>query len=232
MGGLFNAFSTFGAFGAFGAHWAAWSAVVASGVFHGANPAMGWLFATALGLQRGRRTALLLALPPIALGHAASILLFTSSVALLGAWLPVLMHSGLHWGLGALLIGWAAWQHGWGHQHRVRVGMTAGFLGLAAWSALMATLHGAGLMLMPTLLPMCGGAVASGGAGAGVAGPLAVSVAFTALHTLVTLATTAVIALVAYEYVGLGVLRRGWVNFDWLWRGALVATGTLMIATA
>lgn len=220
-----------GLFSTFGVHWAAWSTVVASGVFHGANPAMGWLFATALGLQRRSRTALLLALPPIALGHAASILLFTSSIAVLGAWLPVLMHtSGLHWVLGALLIGWAAWQHVRGHRHRVRLGMTAGFLGLAAWSALMATLHGAGLMLMPALLPMCGAVAASGGAG--VAGPLAVSVAFTALHTLVTLATTAAIALVAYEYVGLGVLRRGWVNFDWLWRGALVATGTLMIATA
>lgn len=217
-----------GLFDAFGAHWAMWSAVVASGVFHGANPAMGWLFATVLGLQRGSRTALLLALPPIALGHAVSILLFTSSVAVLGAWLPVLAHGGLHWGLGALLIGWAVWQHARGHRHRVRVGMTAGFFGLAAWSALMATLHGAGLMLMPALLPMCGGA----GAGAGVAGPLGVSVAITVLHTAVTLATTAAIAIVAYEYVGLGVLRRGWINFDWLWRGALVATGTLMIVVA
>jgi hypothetical protein len=220
MNGLF---SMVGTFGTFSAHWAAWSAVAASGVFHGANPAMGWLFATALGLQRGSRNALLLALPPIALGHAASILLFTSSVAVLGTWLPQLVHSDLHWMLGALLIGWAAWQHAWGHRHRVRVGMTAGFLGLAGWSALMATLHGAGLMLMPAMLPMCGNA-------AGAPGPLAVSVAFTVLHTLVTLATTAAIALVAYEYVGLGILRRGWINFDWLWRGALVATGTLMIA--
>lgn len=103
-----------------------------------------------------------------------------------------------------------------------RVGMTAGFLGLAAWSALMATLHGAGLMLMPAMLSLCG---------AGGVNPLAVSFGFTALHTLVTLATTAVIALVAYEYVGLGILKRGWINFDWLWRGALVATGTLVMAT-
>ncbi|MFX1675693.1 hypothetical protein PWR63_26130 [Paraburkholderia sp. A2WS-5] len=215
-------------FRTFDTHWAAWGAVAASGVFHGANPAMGWLFATALGLQRRSRTALLLALPPIALGHAASILLFTSSIAALGAWRPVLMHSGLHWVLGALLIGWAAWQHARGHRHRVRAGMTAGFLGLTAWSALMATLHGAGLMLMPALLPVCGDTAAHGGAG----GLLAISAAFTALHTVVTLATTAAIAIVAYEYVGLGVLRRGWINFDWLWRGALVATGTLMIATA
>lgn len=208
----------------FGAHWGAWAAVVGSGVFHGVNPAMGWLFATALGLQRGSRAALLLALPPIALGHAASILLFTSSTAALGAHLP---GAALHWGLGALLIAWAAWQHAFGHRHRVRVGMTVGFAGLAAWSALMATLHGAGLMLMPAMLPLCGGAGA-----AGLANPLALSFAFTALHTITTLATTAAIALLAYEYLGLGVLRRGWINFDWLWRGALVATGTLMIATA
>ncbi|CAD6558726.1 hypothetical protein LMG27952_06690 [Paraburkholderia hiiakae] len=209
----------------FGAHWGAWAAVVGSGVFHGVNPAMGWLFATALGLQRGSRTALLFALPPIALGHAASILLFTSSTAALGAHLPA---TALHWGLGALLIAWAAWQHAYGHRHRVRVGMTVGFVGLAAWSALMATLHGAGLMLMPAMLPLCGGA----GGAAGLANPLALSFAFTALHTITTLATTAAIALLAYEYLGLGVLRRGWINFDWLWRGALVATGTLMIATA
>ncbi|WP_321927679.1 hypothetical protein [Paraburkholderia guartelaensis] len=209
----------------FGAHWGAWAAVVGSGVFHGVNPAMGWLFATALGLQRGSRAALLLALPPIALGHAASILLFTSSTAALGAHLP---GAALHACLGALLIAWAAWQYAYGHRHRVRVGMTVGFAGLAAWSALMATLHGAGLMLMPAMLPLCGGASGA----AGIANPLAVSFAFTALHTVTTLATTAVIALLAYEYLGLGVLRRGWINFDWLWRGALVATGTLMIATA
>lgn len=217
MDGLFDTFS---------AHWPTWAAVVGSGVFHGANPAMGWLFATALGLQRGSRTALLMALPPIALGHAASILLFTGSAAVLGAWLPYGRIGGLHWMLGALLIGWAAWQQAYGHRHRVRVGMTAGFVGLAAWSALMATLHGAGLMLMPAMLPLCGGAVGAVGA----TSMLTASLQLTALHTLTTLATTALISLAAYEYLGLGVLRSGWINFDWLWRGALVATGTLVIA--
>lgn len=100
--------------------------------------------------------------------------------------------------------------------------MTAGFAGLAAWSALMATLHGAGLMLMPAMLPLCGGAASPD--------TLIVSLQFTALHTLTTLATTAFVALAVYEYLGLELLRRGWINFDWLWRGALVATGTLVIA--
>lgn len=206
----------------FGANSAAtWAAVVGSGVFHGANPAMGWLFATGLGLQRGSRAALLMALPPLALGHAASILLFTSSTAMLGASLP---RAALHLLLGALLIGWALYQHFYGHRHRVRVGMTASFAGLAAWSAAMATLHGAGLMLMPAMLPLC--------SGGGASNVLDVSLQFAALHTVTMLVTSGAIALVAYEYVGLGLLRRGWINFDWLWRGALAATGAFMIATS
>jgi hypothetical protein len=207
--------------GLFATHWSAWAAVVGSGVFHGVNPAMGWLFATALGLQRGSRAAVLRALPPIALGHAAAVLLFTSSAVLLGARLPA---PALHWLLGALLIGWAAWLQAFGHRHRVRVGMTVGFAGLAAWSALMAAMHGAGLMLMPAMLPLCGGAAAS------ASGPLWISLQFTALHTIATLATTAIVALAAYESLGVAWLRRGWINFDWLWRGALVATGAIVIA--
>jgi hypothetical protein len=201
---------------------AAWAAVVASGIFHGINPAMGWLFATALGMQRGSRGALFLALPPIALGHAVSILLFTGSAAVLGAWCSALP---LHLFLGTALIGWALYQHRYGHRHRVRVGMTAGFAGLAAWSAAMATLHGAGLMLMPVMLPLCGAGAAAGAAG------WQVPLAFAAVHTATTLATTAVIALAAYEYLGLGVLRRSWINFDWLWCGALATTGAVLIAS-
>jgi|SRR5579863_6177501 len=199
-----------------------WAAIVGSGVFHGVNPAMGWLFATALGMQRGSRAAVLMALPPIALGHAAAILLFTTSAAALGSWRAALP---LHLLLGALLIGWAVYQHLYGHRHRVRVGMTAGFAGLAAWSAVMATLHGAGLMLMPVVLPLCGSS------GMGSIPSLLVPLQFTVVHTLVTLVTTGAIALVAYEYLGLGVLRRGWINFDWLWCGALATTGAVLIAS-
>ncbi len=195
-----------------------WAALIGSGVFHGINPAMGWLFATALGLQRGSRSALLLALPPMALGHASSIFALTASAALIGTWIS---HGALHWLLGALLIGWAAYQSWAGHRHRVRVGMTAGFIGLALWSAAMATLHGAGLMLVPALLPLCGGSAL---------GDIGTSLQFTLAHTLITLATTALVALVVYEYVGVGVLKRGWINFDWLWRAALALTGVLVIA--
>ncbi|WP_118181695.1 hypothetical protein [Paraburkholderia phosphatilytica] len=208
----------------------AWASVVGSGIFHGINPATGWLFATAIGLQRGSRTALWMALPPLALGHALSILLLTGSVALLSSWSTLLP---LHLMLGALLMGWACYQHVYGHRHRARVGMTAGFAGLTLWSAVMATMHGAGLMLTPALLSVCGGAGTGvpDGSGHGSAFDLALfaPLQFAVVHTVVMTATTAVIAVAAYEYFGLGLLRRGWINFNWLWSGALATTGAWLI---
>ncbi len=203
-----------------------WATVVGSGIFHGVNPAMGWLFAAALGLQHGSRKALLWALPPIALGHAASVLLVTTSAVAFGV-LAQTVH--LRVLMGAVLIAWAVYHHLYGHRHRVRVGMTAGFIGLALWSAAMATMHGAGLMLIPALLPLCG---AGSGAAAGSLSTSLQSIGqVTAVHTAVTLLTGAAIALAAYEYVGLGMLRRGWINFDWLWCGALTLTGVLLIVS-
>jgi hypothetical protein len=203
---------------------AGWLAVLGSGVFHGANPAMGWLFATALGLQRGSRTALVAALPPLALGHAASIFAVTSSALVLG----LAIHAqSLRLVAGVVLLAWAAYHLVYGHRHRVRVGMTAGFVGLALWSAGTATVHGAGLMLVPALMPICGAA-----ASAGLTGTLGPAALVTAVHTLVASATSAAIAFAAYEYLGLSLLRRGWINFDWIWSGALAATGAALLALA
>ena len=79
-------------------------------------------------------------------------------------------------------------------------------------------------MLVPTLLPMCSTAVGSNAT-------LLFILSFVTIHTVVCTATTALAALLAYEVLGLGVLRHGWINFEWLWCGALVATGsTLVIA--
>jgi hypothetical protein len=213
-----------------GAFASTWATVVGSGIFHGANPAMGWLFAAALGLQHGSRKALLWALPPIALGHAASVLLVTTSAVAFGV---LAQTAHLRVIMGAMLIGWAAYHHLYGQRHRVRVGMTAGFVGLALWSAAMATMHGAGLMLIPALLPLCG--AGSGAAAGSAAGSFLTSMQsvgqVTAIHTMITLLTGAAIALAAYEYLGLGMLRRGWINFDWLWCGALTLTGVLLIVS-
>ena len=104
--------------------------------------------------------------------------------------------------------------------------MTVGVMGLALWSFLMATAHGAGLMLVPALMPLCAAMPAIG------SGSLLVSLAAVAVHTLAMLAVTGLIALVVHEGVGLAFLRRSWINFDLLWAGGLVTTGLTLMITA
>jgi hypothetical protein len=200
-----------------------WLAFAGLGLFHGLNPAMGWLFAVALGLHRGSRRAVLLALPPMAAGHALSIWLVAASMMAMGA---VIDRAAVRLVAGGLLVLWAGYHWTYGHRHRVRVGMTAGFAGLALWSFLMATAHGAGLMLMPALVPLCMGTPGIG------EGSLLISLAAVAVHTLALLAVTGLVALVVYEWLGVGFLRQSWINFDLLWTGALVATGLALIGTA
>jgi hypothetical protein len=198
-----------------------WLALAGLGLFHGLNPAMGWLFAVALGLHRGSRWVVLGALPPIALGHALSIGLVAIAVLTLGTVVDLGM---VRVAGGMLLVAWAIYHWLYGHRHRVRVGMTAGFAGLALWSFLMASAHGAGLMLVPALIPLCQAEPVRD------AGPLAISLAATAAHTGAMLAATGAIALLVYDLVGLEVLRRGWINFDLVWDVMLLATGALLIA--
>jgi hypothetical protein len=200
-----------------------WFAIAGLGVFHGINPAMGWLFAVALGLHRHSRRAVLLALPPMALGHALSIGIVAAVVLATGF---VVDSRLLRIACGALLIAWAIYHVRYGHRHRVRVGMTTGFAGLVLWSFLMATAHGAGLMLIPALIPLCGPMA--------VRAPeaLLVSLAAVGVHTLATLLVTGGIALLVYDWLGVGVLRRGWINFDRLWIFGLAGTGLLLIATS
>jgi hypothetical protein len=111
----------------------------------------------------------------------------------------------------------------YGHRHRVRVGMRAGMAGLAAWSFLMATSHGAGLMLVPSVLSLC---LADQ---AGMAGSLSVSLAAVAVHTGAMLTVIAAIALVVFSWLGLAGLRSAWINFDRLWTLALGATGIILL---
>ena len=186
---------------------------------------MGWLFAVALGLHRQSRATVYLSLLPIALGHALSVVI----VAVAFVWAGSLLDArALGAGAGVLLIGWAVYHWRWGHRHRVRVGMQTGLLGLALWSFLMATAHGAGLMLWPVLMPLC----VSNGAFAHEAGPTALALVGVAVHTGAMLAVTAVVAGAVYEWVGLEILRRVWLNVDAAWMAALVATGAWLIVGA
>src|SRR6266852_932885 len=137
-----------------------WLALAGLGLFHGINPAMGWLFAVALGLNRGSRRVVLLSLVPIALGHAAAVAAVLLAVLTLGLMLD---HAMLMRAAAVLLIGWALWHAIYGHRQRLRVGMQTGLAGLVLWSFLMASAHGAGLMLVPILLPICASAAATSG---------------------------------------------------------------------
>jgi hypothetical protein len=196
------------------------------GAFHGLNPAMGWLFAVALGLHRGGRRVVLVSLLPIALGHAAAVLAAVLAVLAFGAFLdPVLLRRLC----GLVLIAWAVWHAAYGHRHRVRFGMTTGMAGLAAWSFLMATAHGAGLMLIPLLPPL---GVALGLHAHYHGGPTAAigqALAAIAVHSGAMLATTGIVAVLVYNWVGVRVLRRGWVNLDLVWTAALVGVGVWLL---
>ncbi|CAO3439052.1 hypothetical protein [Azospirillum endophyticum] len=209
-----------------------WLALAGLGAFHGINPAMGWLFAVALGLQEGRRGAVIKALPPIALGHALSVLVVVAGFAILQL---VVTADLLKLATPALLIGFGLYRLVRGYRHRLRVGMRAGFAGLTLWSFLMASAHGAGLMILPLLLGMLAPAqlmaLSLCGQGAEMTGPVAAlgsaaaGLAVVLVHMTAMLAVIAVIGLAVFETVGLGILRRGWVNFDLLWAGALIGTG-------
>jgi hypothetical protein len=200
-----------------------WLAVAGLGAFHGLNPGMGWLFAVALGLHRQDRRAVWLALMPIALGHAASV----AAVALFLLWVGWLIDGwAVRVGAALVLLGWAFYHWRFRHRHRVRFGMQVGLAGLFVWSFLMAATHGAGLMLWPALMPLC---LPSGAGAASASGPLVTGLAGVSVHTLAMLFATAAVAAVVYEWTGLELLRRAWVNIDALWITALVFTAMLML---
>jgi hypothetical protein len=201
-----------------------WLALAGLGAFHGLNPAMGWLFAVGLGLHRQSRRVVWLSLVPIAAGHAASIAMVAAAVLMLEF---IVDRRVLELAAGAALLGWAIYYALRGHRHRVRVGMTVGMVGLGLWSFLMATGHGAGLMLAPMVIPLC--VSASSAAGNVTAGSVPMALAAVAVHTSAMLAVTAAIAGLVYEWIDLAVLRRGWINFDRIWVAVLAAAGVVLI---
>ncbi|MGH7326201.1 MAG: hypothetical protein ACREJ9_16360 [Candidatus Rokuibacteriota bacterium] len=203
-----------------------WLALVGLGAFHGVNPAMGWLFAVALGLHRRSRAVVWISLVPIAAGHALAVTLVALVLMVIGTTVD---QQALRVAAGASLLGWAVYHQVAGSRQRVRVGMRTGLAGLALWSFLMASAHGAGLMLVPVLLPH-GGHGSS--AGRLAIESLSVSLMAGGVHTFAMLTVTGVVAVAVYEWIGLAFLRRGWINLDLLWTIALVVTGVILLVQA
>jgi hypothetical protein len=210
-----------------------WLTLALLGAYHGINPAMGWLFAVALGLQERRRGAVLAAIAPIALGHAAAIALAVVVVLMAQALVAPQL---LRLACASALIGFGVYKLV-RRSHPRWVGMRVGFRDLTAWSALMSTAHGAGLMLVPVLLRFPAAqaqAAHSGHAGhAAMVDTAAVSLgnglAAVGVHTLVMFLVMGAIAIVVFEKVGLAILRRAWFNLDLVWAGALVAAGVITL---
>jgi hypothetical protein len=208
-----------------------WLILIALGAFHGLNPAMGWLFAVALGLYRKSRSVVLVSLIPIALGHAAAIAVVVYAVVFLGMAIDENVFRIVS---GVLLIGWGIFHLLYGHRHHVHVGLRTGLLGLAAWSFVMATAHGAGAMLIPVLMPLEHAAMADMGEHAHhmpATGSLWVATLAVIVHSLAMLITTGIVALVVYQWVGLDFLRRGWINLDLIWSAALIGIGAWLLLT-
>jgi hypothetical protein len=208
-----------------------WLTLIGLGAFHGVNPAMGWLFAVALGLHRQSRAVVLVSLLPIAVGHAFSVALVALAVVSVDR---VVDRRAMAIVSGIALIGWAVVHWMYRSRHRVRVGMRTGMLGLAVWSFVMASAHGAGLMLVPALLPLERVAATHVHSADHVMSPgsLGIALAAVGVHSLAMLGVTGVIAVVVYEWVGLAFLRRGWINLDIIWTIALAGTGLILFATA
>ena len=203
-----------------------WAMLMGLGVFHGINPGMGWLFAVALGMQERRRGAVLCALVPLCVGHALAVAVAVGAALAIGFVIPL---GWLRWPLAGGLVSLGALRF-FRHGHPRWAGMRVSMGGLTVWSFLMATAHGAGLMVVPVFMGMSITGVgehahhmlgAEAGAGAAVFA--------TGLHAVGYLATTALIAVLVFEKLGVGILRRAWFNLDLIWSAVLVATGTLTL---
>jgi hypothetical protein len=214
-----------------------WVALALLGAYHGLNPAMGWLFALSLGLQEKRRSAVVSALLPIALGHAAAITAAILALRFVQHFLPMNI---LKWGVALILFALGIYRL-FRANHPRGAGMRVGGRDLFVWSFLMASAHGAGLMLLPVLMaqPMSGMTHSMAGGIAVIPSSLSAS-ALTAttigfavlIHTTSMLAVAGILAIVffeTYEKVGLRLLRHTWLNFDLLWAIALLVAGCVVL---
>ena len=205
-----------------------WVVLIALGAFHGINPGMGWLFAVALGLQEQRRAAVLRALVPLGVGHALAVAVAVILAAAVGAVIPV---SSLKWPIAAILLTFGVLRLV-RHRHPRWAGMRVSMRGLTLWSFMMATAHGAGLMVVPVFMTMSTVRASSHAHHMMMATAqtsATTATVATGLHAIGYLAVTAVVALVVFEKLGVGVLRRIWFNVDLLWAAALVLTGVMTL---
>jgi hypothetical protein len=191
---------------------------------------MGWLFAVALGMQQGSARGVWRALPPIALGHAVSVAVVLLIASLAGLVVPL---DALKAVVASILIAIGVYRL-WRHRHPRFGGMQVGFRDLTVWSFLMASAHGAGFMVLPFVMPASTPVSAATHEHARHMAAAHTSLATAAaaaagIHTLAYFVVMALAAWIVYRKLGLSVLRQAWINMDWVWAGALVITGVVVL---
>jgi len=196
-----------------------WLALALLGAYHGLNPGMGWLFAVARGLQEGSRAAVLASLVPILIGHEASVVVVVGAAI---ATEQLLAPPTVRLLAALVLVSVGVYRISRPRSHPRGFGMRVGSVGLAAWSFLMSSAHGAGLMVVPVLLgwPVVEGLPAANQLAARV-------VVSTTVHVAAMLVVMASAALVVYQVVGLRILRRSWFNLDLVWAASLAMAGLI-----
>jgi hypothetical protein len=216
---------------------ALWLTIIALGLYHGLNPAMGWPLAVANAMADRRGHSLFATLLPLSGGHLMAMAVVLAPLAWLGWY--VQYGRAIRIGAGAALLLFGLFKLLRRHHPRAlaRISPTR----LAWWSFLMATAHGAGLMLAPFMLGLCVAAgPAPGMAEAGHAAvmnytaqsTLGIAALVTAVHTLAGFAAAMGMAWLVYRHLGLRFLRQAWLNLDLVWGASLVAAGAAGIALA
>jgi hypothetical protein len=210
-----------------------WVLLALLGAYHGLNPAMGWLFALALGLQEKRRSAVIEALLPIALGHAAAIAVAILVLDFAQHIFPLHM---IKWPIAAILAALGIYRL-FRTGHPRGAGMRVGGRDLFVWSFLMASAHGAGLMLLPILLPRSMHGMhheMHEFSRDTLRSSATVLLLATLLHTLAMLIVSGILGLVffaSYERFGLKPLRHAWINFDLIWAIALLVASVAVLVS-
>jgi hypothetical protein len=205
-----------------------WLAVVASGLYHGINPGMGWPLAVSAGLMERSPRALVAALGPLTIGHllamAVVILPFALLVTLVAWQQPIRIGASL------LVIGFGIYRLVNRRHPRALARIRPTQLGL--WSFAVATAHGAGLMLVPIYLGLCQVAGSDQAAGTLIGGDLGMGVLVAAVHSLAMVAAGGTSAWLVYRILGLKAVSRSWFNLDAVWAGSLILVGGLSLALA
>jgi len=212
---------------------ALWLAVVASGLYHGVNPGMGWPLAVSAGLMERSSRALLAALWPLTLGHQLAMLVVILPFSLLVA--LVQWHRQIQIGASLLVIGFGIFRFVKRRHPRVLARIRPTQLGL--WSFAVAIAHGAGLMLVPIYLGLCRAADLNSGHEATadlINADLGMAALVSVVHSVTMIAAGGILAWLVYRYLGLKFVCRSWFNLDATWAFSLILVGaiSLMVSLA